>query len=185
MAQAQQGAAAVAAVGRRAGSGGCAWFPGRRPSHRTLAPPGFRSAAYLSLSRLGRPAATTLWSRWVIAVSDTATQADGGSLNPRIRAYNLIIYLFIGGCHIVVEVGPSGRYHIVVMVGLPPPPPTHIHTSSPLQVSSSLELSLVDGRPRELLVATLDGLGVEYHSGSTAGGVAFVQLIAKLRNAQV
>ena len=69
--------------------------------------------------------------------------------------------------------------------GSPAPPPTHIHTSSHLQVSSSLELSLVDGRPRELLVATLDGLGVEYHSGSTAGGVAFVQLIAKLRNAQV
>ena len=53
-----------------------------------------------------------------------------------------------------------------------------------LQVSSSMELSLVDGRPRELLVATLDGLGVEYHMGST-GGIDYVQFSARLRNAQV
>ena len=33
------------------------------------------------------------------------------------------------------------------------------------------------------MVLTLDGLGVEYHMGST-GGIDYVQLSARLRNAQ-
>lgn len=49
---------------------------------------------------------------------------------------------------------------------------------------SGLELSLVDGRPQELLVLSLEGLSAEYHAGSTAG-VAYVQTSLKLRNLQV
>ncbi len=33
----------------------------------------------------------------------------------------------------------------------------------------ALDLSLVDGRPQELLLLTLDGLTVEYHAGNSAG----------------
>ncbi len=53
---------------------------------------------------------------------------------------------------------------------------------------SGLELSLVDERPQELLVATLDGLSAEHHVGiTTAGGAAhpYAQSILRVRNLQV
>ncbi len=43
---------------------------------------------------------------------------------------------------------------------------------------------MIDSRPRELIVATLDGLALEYHEGAT-GGVHYVQLNARLKAAQV
>lgn len=33
----------------------------------------------------------------------------------------------------------------------------------------AMDLSLVDGRPQELLLLTLDGLTLEYHAGNSAG----------------
>ena len=38
-----------------------------------------------------------------------------------------------------------------------------------------MEVSLLDTRPQELLLLTLDGLGLEYHVASTAG-VAYQQV---------
>lgn len=42
----------------------------------------------------------------------------------------------------------------------------------------------MDRRPQELLLATLDGLALEYSAGAV-GGVAFSQLAVRLRNLQV
>lgn len=39
----------------------------------------------------------------------------------------------------------------------------------------SLDVSLVDGRPQELMLLTLDGLAVEYHAGNSAG-VTYTQV---------
>jgi hypothetical protein len=33
----------------------------------------------------------------------------------------------------------------------------------------AMDLSLVDGRPQELLLLTLDGLTLEYYAGNSAG----------------
>lgn len=52
-----------------------------------------------------------------------------------------------------------------------------------LQISG-LEVSLIDDRPQELLVFTLDGLAYEYHAGTT-GSVQYVQNVLKVRNIQV
>lgn len=68
------------------------------------------------------------------------------------------------------------------------PSRSHLFSHSPLlsalQVSSSLEISLVDGRPRELMTLTLDGLALEYKSGVT-GGVDFTSVHATLKSAQL
>jgi hypothetical protein len=45
-------------------------------------------------------------------------------------------------------------------------------------------VSLVDHRPQELVVLTLDGLLLEWASGSS-GGLAYSQFGAKLRDLQV
>ena len=47
-----------------------------------------------------------------------------------------------------------------------------------------MEISLIDGRPRELVTLTLDGLSLEYKTGVT-GGVDFTQVHATLKSAQL
>jgi|AntDeeMetagen681_2_1112603.scaffolds.fasta_scaffold65017_1 hypothetical protein len=49
---------------------------------------------------------------------------------------------------------------------------------------TGLELSLVDHRPQELIVLSLDGLVLEWALGSS-GGLAYSQFGAKLRDLQV
>lgn len=49
---------------------------------------------------------------------------------------------------------------------------------------TGLEVSFVDHRPQELLVATLDGLMMSWDSGSS-GGLAHTQFSAQLANLQV
>lgn len=45
-------------------------------------------------------------------------------------------------------------------------PASALHLSLELP---SLDVSMVDGRPQELLLLSLDGLTVEYHAGNSAG----------------
>jgi hypothetical protein len=51
-------------------------------------------------------------------------------------------------------------------------PASTLHVSLDL---ASLDVSIVDGRPQELLLLTLDGLAVEYHAGNSAG-IAYSQV---------
>lgn len=48
----------------------------------------------------------------------------------------------------------------------------------------AMDLSLVDGRPAELLLLTLDGLSLHYTAGNSAG-VAYSQLLVRLNLAQL
>jgi hypothetical protein len=41
----------------------------------------------------------------------------------------------------------------------------------------AVDLSLIDGRPQELLLLSMDGLVLEYHMGNTAG-IAYTQVSA-------
>ena len=51
-------------------------------------------------------------------------------------------------------------------------PSASLHVS--LEVPA-LDVSLVDGRPQELLLLSMDGLVAEYHAGNSAG-VAYTQV---------
>eukprot|EP00879_Flechtneria_rotunda_P005415 GHRR01005707.1.p1 GENE.GHRR01005707.1~~GHRR01005707.1.p1 ORF type:complete len:1494 (+),score=564.87 GHRR01005707.1:1093-5574(+) len=48
----------------------------------------------------------------------------------------------------------------------------------------ALDVSVVDGRPQELLLLSLDGLTVEYHSGNSAG-TAYTQVLLRVNFAQL
>eukprot|EP00878_Enallax_costatus_P013777 GHUV01014408.1.p1 GENE.GHUV01014408.1~~GHUV01014408.1.p1 ORF type:complete len:898 (+),score=328.70 GHUV01014408.1:398-3091(+) len=48
----------------------------------------------------------------------------------------------------------------------------------------SLDVSLVDGQPQELVLLSLDGLTVEYHAGNSAG-ITYTQLLVRVNLAQV
>lgn len=104
-------------------------------------------------------------------------------------------------CHLVslpaVGVGPS-RDNLHVTASMPaldsvsqPPhmqhllirmlaagPQTQLSPASSLHVAlevPALDVSLVDGRPQELLLLSMDGLVAEYHSGNSAG-TAYTQV---------
>lgn len=65
---------------------------------------------------------------------------------------------------------------IVLLLLLPPPsvataqarlsPASSLHLSVDIP---ALDVSIVDGRPQELLLLSLDGLALEYHAGNSAG----------------
>jgi hypothetical protein len=57
-------------------------------------------------------------------------------------------------------------------------PQTQLSPASSLHVAlevPALDVSLVDGRPQELLLLSMDGLVAEYHSGNSAG-TAYTQV---------
>lgn len=81
---------------------------------------------------------------------------------------------------------PSGC--AVASFSLLPSVPSSFDLQSQLSPSSSLhvaleipalDVSLVDGRPQELLLLSMDGLVAEYHAGNSAG-VAYTQASTQL-----
>lgn len=60
-------------------------------------------------------------------------------------------------------------------------PSASLHVS--LEVPA-LDVSVVDGRPQELMLLTMDGLSAEYHAGNSAG-VAYTQVLLRLNLAQL